>query len=105
MMKNKMNIFRFIVFSVLMMTLGVAMAGDPAKGRGIYASRCSGCHGANGPPTMAAVPNFSMGQGLMKSDREIMAFIKKGKSVMPGFEGVITDEEILDVIAHIRTLF
>ena len=54
---------------------------------------------------MAAVPNFTMGQGLMKSDREIMSFIKKGKTVMPGFEGILTDEEILDVIAHIRTLF
>ena len=105
MMKNKMNVMRFLIFAVLMMTLGVAMAGDPAKGRSIYASRCSGCHGANGNPTMPAVPNFSMGQGMMKSDRELVSFIKKGKVVMPGFEGVITDEEILDVIAHIRTLF
>ena len=101
----KMNIFRFLMFTVMMLTLGVAMAGDPAKGRGIYASRCSGCHGINGLPTNPAVPNFTMGQGLMVPDREIMNFIKKGKTVMPGFEGVLTDEEILDVIAHIRTLF
>lgn len=105
MMRNKMNVIRFLVFVVLMLTLGVSMAGDPTKGRGIYASRCSGCHGPNGAPTMPAVPNFSMGQGLMKSDNEIMGFIKKGKTVMPGFEGILTDEEILDVIAHIRTLF
>ena len=104
-MKNKMNVIRFLVFAVLMMTLGAAMAGDPTKGRGIYSSRCSGCHGVNGLPQVAEVPNFTMGQGLMKSDREIMAFIKKGKTVMPGYEGILTDEEILDVIAHLRTLF
>jgi len=104
-MKNKMNRMRFLVFSILMMMFGVVMAGDPAKGRGIYASRCSGCHGPNGSPTMAAVPNFSMGQGLMKSDNEIMGVVKKGKTVMPGFEAVLTDNEIRDVIAHIRTLF
>ena len=104
-MLNRMNVIRFFVFALLMLMLGVAMAGDPTKGRGIYDSRCSGCHGPNGSPTMAAVPNFTMGQGLMKSDREIMSFIKKGKTVMPGFEGILTDEEILDVIAHIRTLF
>ena len=104
-MLKKMNVIRFVVFAALMLTLGFAVAGDPAKGRGIYAVRCSGCHGANGIPTMPALPNFSMGQGMMKSDQEIMNFIKKGKSVMPGFEGVITDEEILNVIAHIRTLF
>ncbi len=105
MMKNKINVIRLLVLVALMLTLGVAVAGDPTKGRGIYASRCSGCHGPNGFPTMAAVPNFSMGQGLMKSDPEIMSVIKKGKSVMPGFDAVLTDEEILDVIAHIRTLF
>jgi cytochrome c6 len=104
-LKNKMNIVRFFAFSVLMLTLSAAMAGDPAKGRGIYASRCSGCHGTNGVPLMPTVPNFTMGQGVMKSDREVMIFIKKGKAVMPAFEGILTDEEILDVIAHIRTLF
>ena len=88
-----------------MLMLSTAIAGDPAKGRGIYASRCAGCHGANGVPTMPAIPNFTMGQGVMKSDPEIMAFIKKGKAVMPAFEGILTDDEILDVIAHIRTLF
>ena len=104
-MKNKMNLIRFFVFSVLMLTFGATMAGDPAKGRGIYAAHCSGCHGSNGIPAMPAIPNFTLGQGMMKSDPEIMTFIKKGKTVMPGFEGVLTDEEILDVIAHIRTLF
>jgi len=104
-MRVKMNIIRLITFSVLMLALSVSIAGDPAKGRGIYAARCAGCHGVNGLPQVPEVPNFTMGQGLMKSDREVMGFIKKGKTVMPGFEGVLTDEEILDVIAHIRTLF
>lgn len=104
-MLSNMNIVRLLVFITLTIALSVAMAGDPAKGRSIYAVRCSGCHGVNGLPTMAAVPNFTIGQGLMKSDQEIIGFIKKGKTVMPGFEGVLTDEEILDVIAHMRTLF
>lgn len=104
-MKNKANAVHLLIFFVLMLTMGAAMAGNPAKGRDIYAARCSGCHGPNGLPQVVEIPNFTMGQGLMKSDREIMGFIKKGKSVMPGFEGILTDEEILDVIAHIRTFF
>jgi cytochrome c6 len=104
-MLRKMNVIRLLVFISLILAFGVAVAGDPTKGRGIYTDRCSGCHGINGLPTMPAVPNFTMGQGVMKPDQEIMAFVKKGKSVMPGFEGILTDEEILDVIAHIRTLF
>ena len=104
-MKNRINGIRLFMFFILMLTMGASMAGDPTKGRGLYATRCAGCHGPNGLPTMIEIPNFTIGQGLMKSDQEIMNFVKKGKGVMPGFEGVITDDEILDVIAHIRTLF
>lgn len=104
-MTSKMNVIRFLVFTLLMLAMALAMAGDPVKGRKIYKERCMGCHGVNGLPQVPGVPNFTMGEGIMKSDQEIMQFVKKGKTVMPGFEGVLTDEEILDVIAHIRTLF
>lgn len=104
-MTSKMSAIRFLVFTLLMLAMGVAMAGDPVKGRTVYAKRCAGCHGPNGLPQVPGVPNFTMGEGMMKPDHEIMGAIKKGKTVMPGFEGVLTDEEILDVIAHIRTLF
>ena len=104
-MTSKNNAIRLLVFTLLMITMGFAMAGDPVKGRTIYNKRCAGCHGANGLPQVPGVPNFSMGEGMMKPDQEIMQFVKKGKTVMPGFEGILTDEEILDVIAHVRTLF
>lgn len=104
-MQNKMNIIRVLFFTLMMTTMGLAMAGDPMKGRGIYAERCAGCHGANGKPQIAEVPNFTMGQGLMKSDREIVEYIKKGGGVMPGYEGVLSETEMLDVIAHLRTFF
>lgn len=104
-MTSKMNVVRLLVFTLLMLAMGAAMAGDPVKGKGIYDARCSGCHGVSGKPHVPDVPNFSIGQGVMKPDHEIMAIVKKGKTVMPGFEGVLKDEEILDVISYIRTLF
>lgn len=104
-MTNKINVIRFLVFTLLVMSMGITMAGDPVKGKGIYDQRCSGCHGINGLPHVPSVPNFSMGEGLMKSEQEIMQFVKKGKTVMPGFEGVLTDEEIRDVISYARTFF
>lgn len=104
-MTGKNNVIRFLVFTLLMTAMGMAMAGDPVKGRTIYGTRCAGCHGVNGLPQVPGVPNFSMGEGMMKPDQEIMQFVKKGKTVMPGFEGILTDDEILDVIAYVRTLF
>ena len=104
-MTSKINVIRFLVFTLLMLSLGAAMAADPVKGRAIYGGQCAGCHGVNGLPQVAEIPNFTMGQGLMKSDRELMETIKKGKGIMPAFQGVLSDEEILDVLAHIRTFF
>jgi len=104
-MKGSLSIVRFLVFTLLMLTVSYAMAGDPVKGRGIYESKCSACHGLNGQPQIAEVPNFSVGEGMMKPDSDIMETIKKGKTVMPGFEGVLTDDQILDVISYVRTLF
>jgi len=95
----------FIVFALLVMFAGAAMAGNPMRGRPLYNEHCSGCHGVNGLPTVAEVPNFSMGEGLMKSDQDLEQVIKNGKSIMPGYAATLTDQQISDVIAHIRTFF
>lgn len=105
MMNKPFYVQTFLTLLLLVVSTGVVQAGDPMKGRALYEARCSGCHGLEGLPQVAAIPNFKMGQGLMKSDQELLAFIKKGKGVMPGFKGILTDTEIRDILAHVRTFF
>ncbi|HKI82426.1 MAG TPA: c-type cytochrome, partial [Pseudodesulfovibrio sp.] len=62
------------------------------------------CHGADGRGAMPGVPNFTIGMTLMQSDATLYNTISVGKSVMPGFEGILSDQDIYDVIAYIRTL-
>ena len=95
----------FLIFLLLLVPTGVLLAGDPMKGRPLYNDRCSGCHGMNGTSHVAHIPNFKLGEGLMKSDQEIMNFVKKGKGVMPGFNGILTDAEIRNILAYVRTFF
>ena len=95
----------FSILLLLVASTGLAQAGDPMKGKVLYEPRCSGCHGLDGKPQVAEIPNFKMGQGLMKSDQQLLAFIQKGKGVMPGFKGILTETEIRDIIAHLRTFF
>ncbi len=103
---NRRILFHCVfVLSLMLLATAVAQAGDPQRGRQIYIEHCSGCHGLEGMPTMAAVPAFSRGESLMKPDQELLAFIKRGKTVMPGYEGLLTETQILDTIAYIRTLF
>jgi len=105
-MINKLSVVKiFLTLLLLVASTGVVLAGDPMKGHSLYENRCAGCHGENGAPQVTEIPNFKMGQGLMKSDQQLLEFVKKGKGVMPGFKGILTDTEILDILAYVRTFF
>jgi cytochrome c6 len=78
-------------------------AGDPFIGAKIYNERCAMCHGANGKAMVAGTPDFANTNILAKPDYELKKFINAGKGIMPGFQGVLKDQEILDVVSYIRT--
>ena len=82
-----------------------ASAADTNLGREIYQRHCVGCHGVNGKPVMAAAPDFGRGQGLMQSDLALRKRIQDGKFACPAFRGILDEQQILDVIAYIRTFF
>ena len=93
-----------LVALLLAFGTGNACAGDIDKGGKIYARHCVTCHGADGINVMPDAPNFAHSEGLLRPDVFILASIKEGKNAMPSFKGMLKDEEIMDVIAYLRTL-
>lgn len=85
-------------------TAGIVQAADPGKGATLYGTHCAGCHGDRGEGVMPGVPDFSRGEAMMQPDRVLADSIIQGKSVMPAFQGMLSDDEVLDVIAYIRTM-
>jgi mono/diheme cytochrome c family protein len=85
-----------------------ALAGDPSNGAQIYASRCAYCHGTKGHSDMPGLPDFSwrgMGNnGLMKTDQHLLTRVASGGRGCPSFGGILSSQEILDVITHLRSL-
>jgi len=81
-----------------------AFAGDIDKGGKLYAKFCVTCHGANGVNVMPDAPNFAHSERLLRPDVFILASIKEGKNAMPAYQGMLKDEDIMDVIAFLRTL-
>lgn len=94
-----------------------ASAGDPVAGEGLFQSTCAACHG----PDAKGLPNLGKDMTTSEfiasqSDTELLAFVKQGRPVsdpanttgvdMPpkGGNPALTDEQILDIIAYIRTL-
>lgn len=91
-------------------TLPVAAWGaDPFKGKELYVRHCQRCHGEKGDAKFAGVPNLNWrsgsASGLLKPDKEILLRILTGKNACPSYRGIISDREILDIIAHMRVAY
>jgi cytochrome c6 len=81
-----------------------AAAADPQQGRKVYKTHCENCHGANGAGQIPGAPDFLRGNALLKPDLELLRTVKAGRGMMPAYQGMFTDAELLDVIAYLRTL-
>lgn len=92
-------------------------AGDPTRGKALFAQTCAACHGpdAKGLPGLGKDMTTS---AFIKSqtDPQLVEFIKKGRPAtdpanttkvdMPpkGGNPAMTDAQLADVVAYIRTL-
>jgi cytochrome c6 len=78
-----------------------AMAADPRNGAKLYNIHCSGCHGTRGRGVMPGTPDFS--RGILKPNAVLVEILEQGSGVMPAFRGILSTQDMLDVIAHLRT--
>jgi mono/diheme cytochrome c family protein len=93
-----------------------AMAGyDPEKGRVLYSTHCSACHGANGEGLSGTFPPLK-GSGVVTKDdatkhiQVVLNGSQGGKaggvlyaSPMPPFGGILRDVDIADIIDYERS--
>ena len=97
-------IFPLVLLGGLLAVATPAIAFDPDNGKKLYENHCAGCHGETGKSLTPDTPNLSQGEGLEKSDFEIIETLKTGSKVMPAYAAILTDEELLDVVIHVRSL-
>jgi len=95
---------RFLAFLLLMFGSALSHAADTNKGAELYAMHCAACHGLSGISVMLGAPNFAQNEGLMNPDSALLISIQSGKAAMPAYRGVLSNQDILDVIAYLRTL-
>ena len=83
--------------------------GDAAAGKDAYQKKCAMCHGADGKgetPTGKSMKLRDLGSDDVQkqSDAQLIDITANGKAKMPAYKGKLTDEQIKDVVAFIRTL-
>ncbi len=92
-------------------------AGDPVAGKASFDTVCIACHGPGGVGVEGLGKPFTTSEFLLTvSDQELLEFIKTGRPIshpdnttgvdMPpkGGNPALTDEQLMDIIAYIRTL-
>ncbi|MFQ5618246.1 MAG: c-type cytochrome [Rhodospirillales bacterium] len=85
-------------------TANRASAADIFTGQTVYKANCANCHGIDGRPVLPGTPDLTRGAGLMAPDSALVPIMKTGKGLMPGFEYILSEKDILNVLAYTRTL-
>ena len=97
----------------LMVCMLVAQWSLPAFAQGggeaTYKAKCAMCHGADGladTPTGKAlkVPSVKSPEFQALSESEMFASTKNGKGKMPAYKDKLSDSQIHEVVAYMRTL-
>jgi mono/diheme cytochrome c family protein len=118
-----MRIPYLVGFAVLAISLGASLAsaqtkGDPKAGKAKYDANCVGCHGATGKGDGAAAaalnpkPQDHTNGKIMNAltDKYLFDIIKNGgkavqkAAIMPAANKKLSDQDIWDMVAHIRSL-
>ena len=118
--------FTSLAALAVLLTPTSALAGDAEKAKGLYTTNCASCHGDTGKgdgPVAVAVPpppprDFTAGDfkydadedGTVGTDADLKTVIAKGAGafggnmMMAAWAGLLSDEDIDNLVAYIRTL-
>jgi mono/diheme cytochrome c family protein len=95
--------------AVVVLAASVVMPAFAGTGEADYKAKCASCHGADGLAATAMgkmfkIASFKDASQIKLSDAEMIASTTKGKGKMPAYDGKLSEAQIKDVVAYIRTL-
>ena len=98
-----MKVLQRVALVALIAALAVPVLAQD-KAADLYKSKCAMCHGADGTKTMMGAKPLSGAEVQGMSDADLNAAITNGKGKMPAYKGKLTEAQISELVAHIRTL-
>jgi mono/diheme cytochrome c family protein len=102
--------FATAVLTLFVLSGNALAGGDAQAGKAVFESKCKTCHGVDGKgnPDIAKVmkvtlPDMTSEAVHSKTDDEFKKQISEGSGKMKPVKG-LTDQQLLDVAAYVRTL-
>lgn len=94
--------------SAIVLALSASVRAQGA-GETVYKAKCASCHGADGKGATPAgkatkARDFSSDEVKKETDAEWTEIIVKGKNKMPAYDKKLTESEVKDAVAYIRSL-
>lgn len=122
MKKRKLGCVLTYSFMITLAGSAIAQTGqvpDPAaviRGSEVYTNNCLSCHKKEGVgeniPLGVRAPNYLVAMPLDESshawhhgDEQLIKTIKKGNQRMPSFNNVLSEHELEDVLAYVKSLW
>lgn len=81
-----------------------------ARGRRIYEAQCERCHdpysarGVHGPSLKGLGRRQYLPSGMPANDDRLTDVITMGKAKMPSFRNTISEQQLTDLLAYLKTL-
>lgn len=94
---------RIALFSFFL-ALALPQIANAQAGGDTYKAKCAMCHGADGSKTTMGSKALNSADVQKMSDADLTAVIENGKGKMPAYKGKLTDAQIKDVVAYIKTM-
>ena len=79
----------------------VRPAGDGSRGQGLYDSSCIVCHG---PQAAGGIGPRLAGNPVLSNEQAFWKVVYEGRHVMPPLKGSITEQQMADIQAWLKTL-
>jgi mono/diheme cytochrome c family protein len=99
----------FALCLLLALPAAAQKKGDPVKGKEVY-EQCGVCHAATtnekkmGPSLKGLYKKAKMANGKAVNDATVTEIINKGGNGMPAFEEILEGDELVNLIAYLKTL-
>jgi mono/diheme cytochrome c family protein len=75
--------------------------GDGKRGEELYKASCVVCHGSRAEGGIG--PKLA-GNAVLGSDQAFWKIVHEGRHVMPPLKGVVTDQQLADILEWLKTL-